>query len=256
MFPISTALLELQETALLTWRALRRSISKPLYVRETVQQLDMIGVGSLPIIILCGFFIGAVLALNASSTLRSFGAQNFTGQLVMTSLIRELGPVLTSIIIAGRVGSAIAAEIGSMLVSEQIDAMRALGTDPIKKLVVPRLLGCMIMTPALTIICVVVGALGGWAIAKSILGIASSVYTSSARVGLDYHDIMGALLKSSTFGMIIAIIGCRSGLRTYGGTMGVGRSTTQSVVASIVTILITDFFLQKLIMALKSGAGY
>src|SRR5439155_19584176 len=112
-------------------------------------------------------------ALNTSATLRSFGAQNFTGQLVMSSLIRELGPVLTSIVIAGRVGSAIVAELGSMLVSEQIDAMRALGTDPIKKLVVPRLLGCMIMTPALTVICIVVGALGGWVIARSILGIAS-----------------------------------------------------------------------------------
>ena len=256
MYPITTALIELQETALLTWRAIRRSITKPLYMRETVQQLDMIGVGSLPIVILCGFFIGAVLSLNAAATMRSFGAQNLTGQLVMTSLIRELGPVFTAIIIAGRVGSAIAAEIGSMLASEQIDAMRALGTDPVKKLVVPRMLGCMIMTPALTVISVVVGALGGWAIARSILGIASSVYTSSARVGLEYHDIMGALLKSVTFGLIIAIIGCRCGLRTYGGTMGVGRSTTQSVVASIVTILITDFFLQKLIMALKSGVGY
>ena len=222
MDSITSALFELQETALLTWHALRRSISKPLYFRETVQQLDMIGVGSLPIIVLCGFFIGAVLSLNAAATLRSFGAQNLTGQLVMTSLIRELGPVLTSIILAGRIGSAVAAEIGSMLVSEQIDAMRAMGTDPIKKLVVPRMLACMIMTPALTIICVVVGALGGWVIAKSVLGIASSVYTSSARTGLEYKDIMGALLKSATFGIIIAIIGCRSGLRTYGGTMGVG----------------------------------
>jgi len=251
---ITNALLELQEIALLTWRAIRRSITKPLYMRETVQQLDMIGVGSLPIIILAGFFIGGVLALNTTSTLRSFGAQNFTGQLVMTSLIRELGPVLTSIIVAGRIGSAIAAELGSMLVSEQIDAMRAMGTDPVKKLVVPRLLGCMIMTPALTVISVVVGALGGWVVSKSILGIASSVYTSSARAGLNYQDIMGTLLKSTTFGLFVAIIGCRCGLRTYGGTVGVGRSTTQSVVASIVTILISDFFLQKLIMALKGGS--
>ncbi|HZS45109.1 MAG TPA: ABC transporter permease [Blastocatellia bacterium] len=251
---LTTAILELQEIALLTWRALRRSISKPFYVRETVQQLDMIGVGSLPIIILAGFFIGGVLSLNTASTLRSFGAQNFTGQLVMTSLIRELGPVLTSIIVAGRIGSAIAAELGSMLVSEQIDAMRAMGTDPIKKLVVPRMLGCMIMTPALTVISVVVGALGGWVVAKSILGIASSVYTSSARSGLNYQDIMGTLLKSVTFGLFVAVIGCRTGFRTYGGTVGVGRSTTQSVVASIVTILISDFFLQKLIMALKGGS--
>jgi phospholipid/cholesterol/gamma-HCH transport system permease protein len=251
---ITTALLELQEIALLTWRAVRRSITKPLYMRETVQQLDMIGVGSLPIIILAGFFIGGVLALNTTSTLRSFGAQNFTGQLVMTSLIRELGPVLTSIIVAGRIGSAIAAELGSMLVSEQIDAMRAMGTDPVKKLVVPRMLGCMIMTPALTVISVVVGALGGWVVSKSILGIASSVYTTSARAGLNYQDIMGTLLKSVTFGLFVAVIGCRCGLRTYGGTVGVGRSTTQSVVASIVTILISDFFLQKLIMALKGGS--
>ncbi len=231
-------------------RALRGLTQRPFYLRETIAQMDIIGVGSLPIALLAGFFIGAVLALQTSSTLQSFGALNFTGRLVATSLVRELGPVLTSILLAGRAGSGITAELGSMKVSEQIDAMRALGTDPNRKLVMPRLLALVLMAPVLTVFADAVGVVGGWVIAVTLLKLPTSVYIASAREALVYNDVFGGLLKPTVFGFIVAVVGCRSGLRTTGGTVGVGRSTTQAVVVSILLILISDFFLSKLLIAL------
>lgn len=230
-------------------RAFRRALSKPYYVRETLIQMDSIGVGSLMIIVLTGGFTGGILALQTSDTLKTFGATGVTGTLVMTSLVREMGPVLASLMIAGRVGSAIAAELGSMVVSEQVDAMRALGTDPIKKLVWPRLFALMIMTPALTLVADIVGAIGGWIVASSLMNVASSVYISSAKDALTYNDIIGGLIKPLVFGFIIGIVSCRAGLRTSGGTVGVGRSTTQAVVLSDILILAADFFLGKIILA-------
>lgn len=229
--------------------AFRRALSKPHYFREIITQMDTIGVGSLMIIVLTGMFTGSILALQTSNTLKTFGATGVTGQLVMTSLVREMGPVLASLMIAGRVGSAIAAELGSMVVSEQVDAMRALGTDPIKKLVWPRLLALMVMTPALTLVADMVGAFGGWIVATSLMNVASSVYISSAKNALTYNDIIGGFAKPMVFGLIIAIVSCRAGLRTHGGTVGVGRSTTQAVVLSDILILAADFFLGKLILA-------
>src|SRR5215210_4530139 len=164
MNPLTQAVYEVQEATMMAGHAFRRAFSKPHYIREIIMQMDQIGVGSLMIITLTGAFTGGILALNTAPTLKTFGATAVTGQLVMTSLVREMGPVLASLMLAGRVGSAIAAELGSMVVSEQVDAMRALGTDPIKKLVWPRLLTLMIMTPALTVIADLVGAFGGWAV--------------------------------------------------------------------------------------------
>ena len=229
-------------------RAFRRALSKPYYFREIITQMDLIGVGSLTIILLTGLFTGGVLALQTSSTLKTFGATGVTGQLVMTSMVREMGPVLASLMLAGRVGSAIAAELGSMVVSEQVDAMRALGTDPIKKLVWPRVFALMVMTPALTIAADMVGAVGGWLVASALMNVASSVYISSAKDALTYNDIIGGLIKPTVFGLIIAIVSCRAGLRTYGGTVGVGRSTTQAVVLSDILILASDFFLARIIL--------
>jgi phospholipid/cholesterol/gamma-HCH transport system permease protein len=240
---------ELQESTLLLGRAFRRSISKPYYFRDIIQQMDNIGVGSMVIIVLTGFFTGAILALQTSTALKTFGATGVTGTLVMTSLVREMGPVLASLMLAGRVGSAIAAELGSMVVSEQVDAMRALGTDPVKKLVWPRLLALLIMTPALTLVADLVGTVGGWVVATSLMNVASSVYISSAKDALTYNDIIGGLVKPAVFGMIIAIVSCRSGLRTSGGTVGVGLSTTRAVVMSDILILVADFFLGKLILS-------
>jgi len=249
MNPFLRAIHEVQEAALMTGRAFRRALSRPYYIREIIIQMDVIGVGSLVIIVLTGAFVGGILALQSAKTLKTFGAQSQTGLLVMTSMVREMGPVLASIMLAGRVGSAIAAELGSMVVSEQVDAMRALGTDPIKKLVWPRLIALLVMTPALTLVTDMVGAFGGWAVSSALMNVASSVYISSAKQALSYNDIIGGFLKPAVFGLIIAVVGCRAGLRTHGGTVGVGRSTTQAVVTSNILILASDFFLSKLILA-------
>jgi len=249
MNPFLRGISEVQEAALMTGRAFRRAFSRPFYIREIMIQMDLIGVGSLVIIVLTGAFVGGILALQSAKTLKTFGAQSQTGLLVMTSMVREMGPVLASIMLAGRVGSSIAAELGSMVVSEQVDAMRALGTDPIKKLVWPRLFALLLMTPALTLVTDMVGAFGGWAVSRALMNIASSVYVSSAKAALSYNDIIGGFLKPAVFGLIIAVVGCRAGLRTHGGTVGVGRSTTQAVVTSNILILASDFFLSKLILA-------
>src|SRR3970282_1339442 len=177
---------------------------------------------------LTAFFTGAVLTLQTSKTLSTFGAIGFTGQLVAVSLVRELGPVLASLMVAGRVGSGIASELGSMLVTEQINAMRALGTDPIKKLVVPRVLATTTMLPVLTVVADAIGVMGGLFIAVVVLHISSNLYLSSAWGGLSYMDVLGGLLKPLVFGATLSIVGCYCGLRTYGGTQGVGRSTTQA----------------------------
>jgi len=247
---IIRGIIQIQEITLLIWRVLRGIFRPPFYLREMIRQMDIMGFGSLTIILLTAFFTGAVLALNTGNTLQKFGVQSVSGQLVATSLIRELGPVLTCLMLAGRVGSGIAAELGSMLVSEQIDAMRALGADPIKKLVTPRIVALVTMAPALTIVCDMVGVLGGLFATISFQGQSSSVYISSAKVAVTYNEILGGLIKPTVFGFIIAIIGCYRGLSTKGGTVGVGRSTTQSVVDASILIIAVDFLLSKLIISL------
>jgi phospholipid/cholesterol/gamma-HCH transport system permease protein len=247
---IIRGIVQIQEITLLIWRVLRGIFRPPIYLREMVMQMDVLGFGSLTIILLTGFFTGAVLSLNTGTTLQKFGVQSVAGQLVATSLIRELGPVLTCLMLAGRVGSGIAAELGSMLVSEQIDAMRALGTDPIKKLVTPRIFALVTMAPALTVICDMVGVLGGLLAAITFQGQATSVYMASAKEAVTYNEIIGGLIKPTVFGFIIAIIGCYKGLSTVGGTVGVGRSTTQSVVIASILIIAVDFLLSKLIISL------
>ncbi len=247
---IVRGIIQIQEITLLIGRVLRGIFRPPLYLGEMVRQMDILGFGSLTIILLTGFFTGAVLALNTGNTLQKFGVESVAGQLVATSLIRELGPVLTALMLAGRVGSGIAAELGSMLVSEQIDAMRALGTDPIKKLVAPRIVALVTMAPALTVICDMVGVLGGLLAAITFQGQASSVYMASAKEAVTYNEILGGLIKPTVFGFLIAIIGCYKGLSTTGGTVGVGRSTTQSVVIASILIIAVDFLLSKVILSL------
>jgi phospholipid/cholesterol/gamma-HCH transport system permease protein len=173
-----------------------------------------------------------------------------TGQLVSITLIRELGPVLSALMLAGRVGSGIASEIGSMVVSEQINAMRALGTDPIRRLVTPRMIATIVMLPMLTIMCNAVGLSGGWIIARYKLLLSSSQYWSDAMNALQFADVLGSLLKPVVFGFLISMTGCYVGLQTHGGTEGVGRSTTQAVVSSSILIIASDFFLNNLIIYL------
>jgi phospholipid/cholesterol/gamma-HCH transport system permease protein len=253
MNPIFSAIYQLQEMTLLTWRALRSLVRPPMYWGELLRQMDVLGVGSLAIILLTGTFTGGVLALNSANTLQRFGFTNQTGELVATSLIRELGPVLTCLMLAGRVGSGIAAELGSMIVSEQIDAMRALGTDPIKKLVIPRIVALVLMAPVLTVICDLMGILGGMFVAVSQIYQASSVFMASAQKAMSFEEVFGGLLKPLVFGFIIAIVGCYMGLSTRGGTVGVGRSTTRSVVVSSILVIFVDFLLTKLLIATILG---
>ena len=230
--------------------AAKGAVSRPFYARDVMEQIDVIGLGSLTVVILTGFFTGAVLALQSGMTLDQFGARPFVGRLISASMIKELGPVLTALMLAGRVGSGIAAELGSMMVTEQISALRALGTDPIRKLVVPRVLAGVIMCPILTVIANAVGLTGGWLIALTQLRVPSGVYWSSVVEGLYIQDVWMGLIKPFFLGFVIVTIGCHVGLRTTGGTQGVGRATTNAVVAASVLVLIVDFFLTRLLISM------
>lgn len=247
---IKGALLEVQEYVRLQVLTIRSIFSKPFYARDVVEQFEQIGIGSLTVVLLTGFFTGAVLALQTGLTLDQFGARPFVGRLVSASMVKELGPVLTGLMLAGRVGSGIAAELGSMVVTDQINALRALGTDPIRKLVVPRVLAGFFMAPVLTIIANTVGIIGGWLIAVLQLRVASSLYWSSVVEGLYIEDAWMGLIKPFVLGYVIVTIGCHVGLRTRGGTQGVGRATTNAVVAASVGVIAADFFVTRLLITL------
>ena len=250
MNPLKKIVFELQEITLLVWAAFIALFSKPRYYSETIKRMDIIGVGSLPIIILTGFFTGGVLALQTYPTLATYGGQSQTGTLVAYALIRELGPVLSALMVAGRIGSAISAELGSMLVSQQIDAMRAFGTDPVRKLVLPRLVALILMLPLLTVAADVFGIIGGGVVASNLYGLDYNVFITSVRNGITIEDIIGGIIKPLFFGLIIGSIACYKGLSTTGGTAGVGRSTTNAVVLSSIVVIIVDFFLSRLLQTI------
>lgn len=247
---LKAAVLEVQEYVRLCAAAVRAMFTGKRYYHDIVEQFDAIGLGSLTVVVLTGFFTGAVLALQSGMTLDQFGARPFVGRLVSASMIKELGPVLTGLMLAGRVGSGIAAELGSMMVTDQINALRALGTDPVRKLVVPRILAGVCMAPVLTVIADAVGILGGWLIAVFELRVASSVYWNSIIEALYIEDTWMGLIKPFFLGFAIVSIGCHVGLRTTGGTQGVGRSTTNAVVAASVAVIAVDFFVTRLLITL------
>jgi phospholipid/cholesterol/gamma-HCH transport system permease protein len=242
---VARSLLDLQETTILAFRAFGGVFKKPRYFQELIAQMDTIGVGSLTIIVLTGFFTGGVLTVQTFPTLKSYGAQDQTGYLVAISLVRELGPVLCALMVTGRVGSAISAELGSMVVSQQIDAMRALGTDPVRKLVAPRLFALVISLPLLTVIADMVGIGGGWVTATLLYSIPSGVFINAVRDGITTDDLIGGMVKPLVFAIIIGTISCRQGLSTEGGTVGVGRSTTRAVVTASIIVIVADYFLAK-----------
>lgn len=246
---IKKALQELQEYVRLCAATIHGTFTRPFYPRDVIEQIDSIGLGSLTVVLLTGFFTGAVLALQSGMTLDQFGARPFVGRLVSASMIKELGPVLTALMLAGRVGSGIAAELGSMAVTEQISALRALGTDPIRKLVVPRVIAGFLMCPILTVVANTVGMIGGWIIAVTQLRVASSVYWSSITDGLLIEDVWMGIIKPFFLGFVIVTIGCHIGLRATGGTQGVGRATTNAVVAASVTVLAVDFFVTRFLIS-------
>jgi phospholipid/cholesterol/gamma-HCH transport system permease protein len=234
----------------MTWQALKGCVTRPFYRNELVWQMDEIGVKSVSITGITALFTGMVLALQTAYSLAAFGGKFFIGRVVSLSLVRELGPVLTALMVGGRVGSGITAEIGSMTVTEQVDALRSMAISPIRRLVTPRLLATIIMMPVLTALADVLGILGGLFISVVELQMTAQDYLSSVWNYLKISDIMSGLGKTFFFGLEIAAIGCYNGLQVKGGAASVGRATTQTVVLASICVLISDFFLTKLFLAL------
>jgi phospholipid/cholesterol/gamma-HCH transport system permease protein len=240
-----------QEFILLSGRAFTNIFRRPHYFDDVLIQMDVIGFGSIPIVLLTGVFSGAIIALQMARALNTYGASSEVGSIVALTLVRELGPVLTALLVTGRNASGIASELGSMKVTEQIDAMRALGTDPIQKLVTPRLLATAIMLPCLTVVSDAFGLAGAYLVAVPLLRIITgSQYWTTSYQALVMNDLAQGLLKPLIFGMIIALVGCFYGLRTTGGTQGVGRATTHAVVAASIWIFFVTFLIDKIFVNL------
>ncbi len=220
---------------------------------EILRQMDALGVQSISITNLTALFTGMVLALQTAYALAQFGGKLFVGRVVVLSLCRELGPTLTALMVAARVGAGITAELGTMAVTEQVDAVRALGTSPLMKLVLPRVLAVTAMLPVLTLLADFLGMIGGLFIAVFEIRIGASFYLSTVMQSLKYNDLMHGLCKTPVFGLEIALIACYNGLSATGGADGVGRATTATVVLASITVLITDFFLTKLFISLPIG---
>lgn len=232
--------------AILTGRAFAALVKPPYEVRSWVRQMEQIGVRSLGVAAITTVFTGMVLALQTAYSLPSIGVKYYIGTVVSKSLVRELGPVLTALIVGGRIGSGMTAELGTMKVTEQIDALRSMAADPVKKLVVPKLMATLVMLPALTVIGDVLGILGGLVIAVVQLDLAAGFYINDMLSALTIADVLSGVGKSFFFAYFIAIVGCYNGLNASGGADGVGRATTNTVVQASILILVSDFFLTKL----------
>ena len=235
---------------LLAEATVRQMFRRPFDWREAVSQLEAIGVRSTNLALVISLFTGMVMALQTAVALAAFGAKLYIGEAVALSIVRELGPVLTALMVGGRVGAGITAEIGSMTVSEQVDALRSLGCDPIRKLVVPRMWALLVGLPLLVVLADVMGILGGLIIATWELGLAPGFYVSHVLRIIDYGDVFSGLAKTVFFAFAIALIACYNGLHASGGADGVGRATTNTVVAIAVSVLVLDFFLTKLFLSL------
>lgn len=222
--------------------------------RETLRQMAVLGFDSLPIVLLTLLSGGMVLALHTAREMVRFGAQQFAGGMVAVSVARELGPVLTAVVVAARVGSAIAAELGSMKITEQVDGLRSLAVSPVEYLVVPRLVAGIVMLPILTVLADAAGGLGAYVVSVS-QGITPEEYLRSVQRFLTGSDLFGGLIKAAVFGFIISMVACHVGLRTRGGAQGVGRSTTSAVVISIVLIYVTDYFLSWIMLSIIALTG-
>ena len=244
-------ILTFQDFVLLSVRALRGIFQRPHYWDDVFLQMDMIGIGSMPVVVLTGFFAGCIMALQMSRALQTYGATNQVGQLVAITLVREMGPVLTALMVAGRNSSGMASELGSMKVTEQIDAMRALGTDPVLKLVKPRLIATAILLPLLTIVADFIGMIGGWMVSCVLLNLTSSAhYWNTAWRILEYNDLAQGLIKPFVFAIVIALVGCFYGMETKGGTQGVGLATTRAVVVASVWIVVLTFVIGRVFVSL------
>ena len=240
------------ELGMLTGRAFLAMIAPPYEIGLWVRQMEQIGVRSLGVAGITTVFTGMVLALQTALSLPALGVKYYIGSVVAKSLVRELGPVLTALIVGGRIGSGMTAEIGTMKVTEQIDALRSMAADPVKKLVVPKLVATLVMLPALTVIGDALGIFGGLIVAVGTLNLTSGLYLNDVIKKLTLGDVFSGVGKSFFFAYFIAIIGCYNGLNTSGGADGVGRATTNTVVLAAILVLVSDFFLTKLFYLLVS----
>jgi phospholipid/cholesterol/gamma-HCH transport system permease protein len=240
----------LQDYFLLVLQSIVNIFTPPYYWSDALDQMDLIGVGSLPIVVITAFFIGGVLVLQTASQFERFGETALTGDAVALALVRELGPAITALLVAGRNASGIASELGSMVVTEQVDAMRALGTDPIRKLMTPRVIAMVTMLPLLTAVADFVGLVGGFVVSYFTLRLGAVQFWTHATKALALGDLVQGISKPIFFGLIIATVACYQGLRVKGGTQGVGRATTTAVVVSSVNVLVVDFFLSRLLLYL------
>ena len=236
--------------ALLVWLTARAALRPRFPLRETARQIEAIGVRSTTIVVLTALFTGMVLALQTGIALARFGARPYVGSVIGLSLARELGPVLTALMVGGRVGAGITAEIGSMQVTEQVDAIRSMGADPVQKLVLPRVVAATIALPVLTVFANLLGVLGGLAISSAQFHISPNFYLETIFNAVTVNDVLSGLAKTFVFGWIIAMVACFSAFRTTGGTVGVGRATTRTVVTASIAVLISDFFLTQLMLVL------
>jgi phospholipid/cholesterol/gamma-HCH transport system permease protein len=241
---------ELGGMAMLFRDATVASFARPFEWREVVYQLEQMGVRSVSIALITAVFVGMVMTVQFAFGLERFGATDYVGRVIGLSITRELAPSLTALVVGSRIGSGMAAEIGSMAVTEQIDAIRALGADPVKKLVTPRLIACVILIPVLALFADVVGFGGAMVVANLQFDTPMGFFLRTALESINMQDFMSGLGKAPFFGISIAMIGCYYGIHTRGGTEGVGRSTTRTVVVSAVSILISDFMLTKLFLSL------
>jgi phospholipid/cholesterol/gamma-HCH transport system permease protein len=236
--------------ALLVWLTTRAVVRPRFPVRETARQIEAIGVRSLTIVILTALFTGMVLALQTGIALARFGAKPYVGSVIGLSLARELGPVLTALMVGGRVGAGITAEIGSMQVTEQVDAIRSMGADPVQKLVVPRVVAATLALPMLTVFANLLGVIGGLAISTAQFHISPNFYLETIFNAVTVTDVLSGIAKTFVFGWIIAMVACFSAFETTGGTVGVGRATTRTVVIASISVLISDFFLTQMMLVL------
>lgn len=240
-----------QEFLLLSFQSFLNVVRRPHYSDDISLQMDIIGVGSIPVVLLTGFFTGGILALQMARALGTYGASSQVGGIVAIVLVRELGPVLTALLVAGRNSSGMASELGSMKVTEQIDAMRALGSDPIQKLITPRLIATALMLPCLTAVSDATGLFGAYLVSVPLLHIISaSEYWTTSWQSLVLNDLAQGLIKPFLFGILIALIGCFYGMQTTGGTQGVGKATTSAVVSASIWIIVVTFLIDKIFVNL------
>lgn len=243
---VSTSIEQFGHAARMTYGAVASIFRRPFELQSIVYQFEALGVKSLSIAILTAIFVGMVMAVQFAFGLQRFGGMEYTGRIVGISFSRELAPTLTAVIVGGRIAAGIAAELGSMAVTEQIDAIRSLGADPLKKLVLPRLVACTLVMPILCSFALVLGFAGAMFITNAEFGIPSQFFLRTALGSVNYRDIYSGMFKTPFYGAIIAIVGCHYGLITRGGTEGVGHATTSAVVTTSISVLVADFFLTKI----------